>query len=298
MIGLALLLIFMPKNKSTTQEQDKDSQVSLNVYLPNTITLFIGTKAKIDNDAIVVMPGNKRNEITTEIIVKDMGVENGITFNDLILTANVVGEYQIKFSLKKDDSTTLAKIININVKDDAESQLIKQLKTTTNIGNTLNLTDAFFGFQNKIYTVEADDKISINDNVISPLKAGISNLTFTIKDSTTTTGLNVAYIYDFNLTIKPQPQYVINLLNVENNCIEIDISENNKCVFAYEVVDKSGNLTSQNVDCQSSDETLATIECPTDGILRVVAREVGEVLITIVSVVDENTKIEIKVIVT
>ncbi len=289
----ALLLVFLPKNEKSDQtEHPKTVPTNLFVDLLDTINIMVGTKVKIDKDAIVVTPKDRAGQLKHEVIVKSGGSMGGVTFDGQVITATKTGKYAIKFSIPKTELSMVTKTINVLVYDDSTQTHTKQVKNEMTCEDSESVFDIFTNLESKDFFIQSDNKVKIVNNILTAEQAGESSLIVTFMEG------NLSYVYNFKLSIKAIPEYYIVLNGVVNNSIEVDFSSTKNKFLTYEVYDKNNALVEQLVSIQSDNEAVATGICDRTGIIKISILSRGKVTLTISPLADESIKAYLTVVVT
>ncbi len=302
-VGIAIALVFINKNKennsfSNNEIKNSESQTdvtyatSFSLNLPNTINILVGAKAILSNGYVEVTPSSMLEKLSYEVTPKASGVVNGIKFNNNVIEANIVGNYTIKFKMPKSASVYFSRTINVAVYDEKVNSHIYQTGDTMIIGESKNVSEMFSVINNPNFTVTTDGNTTYLNNKIIAQNVSESNLTFKFIEN------YVEYVYEFTVRIKDEPMFKIVLLNVTNNIINIDLSDNDVRFINFQIKNREEENVTQAIRVSSSNEDVVIDETETDDVLiKIRALSTGEATITISLVSDETINVEIRVIV-
>ncbi len=298
-IAVAIILVLREKyhNKTNTVLSDAPSNTdtyatSFSLNLPDTIEMNIGSKLKLKDGYVNVTPSGVLNKLEFDIVPKGNSSRNGISFENNMISANEIGSYSIKFKIPKSDYSFYSKTININVYPMEEEIFIKQKSDSLIIGETKSVYELYTVVTGKNFTISTDEKIQFLNNYLTALEVGISRITFSCAENF------MEFIYDFNLTIKNEPEYQILISNVTNNTKTINMLNNEYSYIYYQIVDRDEKYVTQDIDVESQDESIVIIdEIANDNSIKLQALKHGETKITIFLTDDPTIKVEIIVIV-
>ncbi len=303
LLGIAIFLVIY-NNKDDNQNNKNDNgenppneeteiyATSFSLNIPDGIEIFINSKINFKSGFVNVTPSSMLSELEYEIAAKSGGTDGGLKFENNTLTATEIGEYTIKFKMPKSSSSYFSKTISILVYEEENKGHIYQTTKSIIIGEELDVNDLFQINSNKSFNVQTDNKISYSKNKIKALNLGESDISFKFTES------YLEFVYNFTLSIKEEPKYVIELKNITNNVLTINLVDE----FAYiqfEVVDRDEGDISQLVEVVSVDDNIATVNSYdiNPPLIKITAKSVGETVIKIIYTLDITVQVEVKVIV-
>ena len=303
-VGIAITLVFVNKSKekldhdsnngniNSTSQTNETYATSFAMNLPNTIKILVGTKVFLLDGYINVTPSSMLKKLTYEISPKSNGSLNGIKFENNIITANSIGGYIIKFKIPKSASVYFTKTINIVVYEETTSSHIYQTSNTMVIGESKNISELFSVLDGSNFSATTDGNITYSNDIITAQNVGDSKIQFNFAEN------YIKYVYDFEIKIKDEPMFKIVLLNVTNNTINIDMSDNDVAFINFQVKNREEENVTQAVKVSSSNKEIVVDETKTDDVLiKIRAKSTGEATITISLDSDQTIRVDIKVIV-
>ncbi len=304
-VVLSIFLVLYNKKKVDKQNPDAETPeistptnpsdstdvyaTTFSINLPETIQILVGTSVNLKSGYVDVSPTSMLEKLTYEITPKSSGVVNGIKLENNTIEAISAGGYTIKFKMPKSKLTYFSKTINVLVYEEQTSSHIQQIKNQIIVGESLNIFEMFEFDESKLVNVTADNKITYNNNIITGINVGESDVKFHFVEA------YLEYVYDFEINVKPVPDYKIVLNNVNGNSININFSEKDYFQISYSILNRDEEFVSQDIMVMSSNEGILFVERIADPLIKIRAVSIGEATITISLVSDSTITVEIHV---
>ena len=278
----------IPNNNQNSNTESYATELTLN--LPETINILINTKIKLLDGFVTVVPTELKSKINLSISSYYTEDLNGLKIDGLTLTALKADTYKLNVSVPKKIGN-ITKSVIINVYEEKENSHISQIKNNATIGENLSI-DTYFNIKNNAdYILKTDTLINFTNNEIIPIKAGTSNLTFEFESSF------VTYIYNFNLTIKNQPEYYIKIIDLENNTLIIEKDNTTYGYINYSIKNREEESVNQAVIITIDDESIVVKDKEIGTLIKIKAMLKGTTYITITCVNDPTIFTVVTVIV-
>lgn len=297
-VSIAITLIFIPKETKPlnyNSDNNTDNELyaeSFSLNMPDTIQILKGTSVGLLPGYFEVLPSQMSDKLTTEIQLKSGGVVNGIQFQNNKISAISAGNYAIKFKMPKTKSTYFSKTVNINVYENQQNSHVYLNNFELKAGDSKNIAELFTIKEGLEYDITVGANLIMNGNNITANYAGECDLNFVV------TSNYLKYNYNFTISVLEQPSYVIELVNVSNNTINIDRSENDVEYVQFVVKNREGENVSQLVKAKSSDSSIVEVEQGYDDVLvKLKALKSGTAHITLYLQSDESIETIINVLV-
>jgi len=313
-LAIVLCLIFWPKNNSDINEvqdeigeeengedngEDEDETktpletyaTSLTVNLPDTINMLVGTRVNLLSGYLEVQPSEMLNNVKTEITPRYQSSAFGLQLNNKTLLANEVGSYNLKFSVEKSATLNFTHTTMINIYQDVSNSHIIQINNSLTKGIDYELSDVFYMKENLNLDLVTDNKITYKNNRLKPILLGDSSISVKIIEDF------IEYNYQFHFKIKDQPQYSIELKNVNNNDIEFDLSNTSVFFINYEIKNRNEEYVKQDVITNIENENILKIESCEPPLIKLNAKSVGETTLKITCAEDLSIFVIINIVI-
>ena len=290
-VALSLTLVFVNKEDTNEEDEDYNYAASFVVNLPDKIQILKGTSIKFKSGYIEVSPSKMIEKLNIEITSKSTYNLDGLTFESNSLKAISAGNYTLKFKMPRSLNGYFTKSISIEVFGEEESSDIYQTQDYMIVDESLNLSDLFEIKDNKSYSISTDEKSTYSKNCLTAKEIGESNVNFVFTDT------YIEYVYQFKITIKEHPQYVITLSNVIDNTIKIDLHEDETSLIYYIVTNREEEEVTQEVSLESCNTDIIAIEKISNPFIKIKALKTGETKIIISLIEDPTVQIEVNIIV-
>lgn len=194
-----------PSEPDTPIEPSEPEEIyatNLTLNCATYIVLTVNEQVKLLDGYITIEPVEALDKLTAGIYDENLNFSTGITFNNNLILANRLGKYYIKFSIPTSAEQTITKMITIDVVANDAEDLINQNIFSLTVGDNKSITEIFtFSPSVTNYSYVFDDKMSLNNNVLTAKEVGESDLTVTY-----IAGM-VEYVYKNTITIKALPVY-------------------------------------------------------------------------------------------
>ena len=291
LVGVVLFVVvfFDKDNPIQSSNNLKNSNVSIVLNTPETIKIFKGKSVELPSDAVVVKPENRAQELTYEIIVKSNGIENGISFENNIITAHFVGNYAIKFIVYNNSMNSVSKELKIEVHEDETLLHVLQDKNQFYQNEQINISSLF------TICLDLDYSIITDLEYANGIFRATSEGEYEIKSVFVENG--VKYFYKFNIYVLPTPLFTIDVAGVDNNQYTLPLETKTK-TLGYVI--RSANNTSavhQSVIVNCEDASVVSVSLLSEGLLYIRALKVGETNVTLTYSYDTSITYTFKIIV-
>lgn len=306
-MAVILSLVFLPRdadaddknqevieeeeNKEGNNETEQTYASSLTVNLPSTINIFVGEYVELLPGYFSVSPSNMTSEVKQDIKPRYNCSPFGLVLENSKLVAKEVGTYNFKISVPRSEGTTFNETILITVYAETSNAHISQTNYNLVMGESSAVNSLFNIKDNASFEVVTDNKIEYKNNKLNPLSAGSSEICFSFTQG------YVKYFYHFNINIKEAPLYSIVIYNATNNIINVDISDNEMFFINYDVKNDAGWSVEQKLLVEIEDVGIVSLQDNLYPLIKFKALKTGTTTITLTSIEDINTTIDITIII-
>ena len=292
---VAVLVFLPPKDDDKDPDTDNPPQyaTSLTLNLPETINLVVGTTAKLNSGYVQVLPKEFEKDLNIAITPKYNSGSQGLRFVHSVISAEEVGTYTIDFEIEKSSTQKIKRSVEVVVHEDFSLSHVTQKKNSFIKGEEISVGDLFNINSAKDYTITTDEKVTLYESMFLAKSLGTTSVAIEFIDG------NITYCYSFSFEVKDEPEYVIELINVSNNTIEIDLSEKQFFHIYFQIRNRQEEYINEIVLVSSSDETVVGVEDEniTPPQIKIEGLKSGTAILTIICVNDPSTTIELTVIV-
>ena len=250
---LVLSLTLIPKFKSKEHADGKDITYASSITLtcPREILVEVGTKVELSTDFLIVKPGESKSNLQISISSR-VNNEDGIEFENNIITAKELGFYYIKFSVPKSKGYNLNETLVVHVVEQ-NSKIIQNIFEVTE-GDFVEISNAFqVNDDGYMAQIIASSNVELEDGKMYFLEPGNAEVIFIL------TSDKVSYYRTFNFNIKKEPQNIDYRIEIklENTNLICEVGE--VVVIPYEILADGVEDVPQAVNVNFTNSTIIKI---------------------------------------